>query len=382
MTDSAPVADDRDKLTHKNIPEHLVAKGRDSGGNIHLGEIKYLHQPRDPYGNPLPPAPRFGDLLTPTLNDLRVTDWHRLPPMGDKTTARYIAELAHLPEVVKATEKAHKVDTRWQSIHADYRKAVADRDDWIRTTRTEIQVDANRGGQKHGVTKATADHLAALDAIVNAYERILGPVARQGASVGHLNAAPGANLQQSIIADAVADLLQAAADQTDMGTRVAVALATGIRRGELEGLQWQDIEDGELWVRRQRYQDGKVGLPKNEKERRVPFGPDTARRLKAWRIRRGVPDPGEWVFPTEHWHRWDKVRGAVPEPPPRWHDLRHTAATFWLAAGITVHAVADLLGHEDATLVLKLYGHALPQEKNTAGEVMDAFRRSAGKAVV
>ena len=179
-----------------------------------------------------------------------------------------------------------------------------------------------------------------------------------------------------------ADLLQAAADQTDMGTRVAVALATGIRRGELEGLQWQDVEDGELWVRRQRYQDGKVGLPKNEKERRVPFGPDTARRLKAWRIRRGVPDPGEWVFPTEHWHRWDKVRGAVPEPPPRWHDLRHTAATFWLAAGITVHAVADLLGHEDATLVLKLYGHALPQEKNTAGEVMDAFRRSAGKAVV
>ena len=47
-----------------------------------------------------------------------------------------------------------------------------------------------------------------------------------------------------------------------------------------------------------------------------------------------------------------------------------------------MHAVADLLGYEDATLVLKLYGHALPQEKNTAGEVMDAFRRSAGKAVV
>jgi len=62
---------------------------------------------------------------------------------------------------------------------------------------------------------------------------------------------------------------------------------------------------------------------------------------------------------------------------PRWHDLRHTAATFWLAAGLTVHAVAELLGHEDATLVLKLYGHALPQEKSTAGEVMDAFMRAA-----
>ena len=33
MTDSAPVADDRDKLTHSHIPEHLVAKGRNTSGN-------------------------------------------------------------------------------------------------------------------------------------------------------------------------------------------------------------------------------------------------------------------------------------------------------------------------------------------------------------
>ena len=135
MTDPASVADDRDKLTHNHIPESLVAKGRDSGGNIVLGEIRYQHRQRDQYGNLLPDPPRFGDLLTPALGDLRVKDWHKLPPMGDKTTARYIAEIAHLPEVVKATEKAHKVDTRWKAIHSDYRKAVADRDDWIRIRR-------------------------------------------------------------------------------------------------------------------------------------------------------------------------------------------------------------------------------------------------------
>ena len=83
-----PVTDNRESLTHNSIPEHLVAKGRDSGGNIQLGEIKYLHRARDPFGNPLPDPPRFGDLLTPALDDLRVEDWHRLPPMGDKTTAR------------------------------------------------------------------------------------------------------------------------------------------------------------------------------------------------------------------------------------------------------------------------------------------------------
>ena len=54
MTDSAPVTDDRDQLTHNHIPEHLVAKGRDSGGNIQPAEIRYQHQPRDHYGKPLP----------------------------------------------------------------------------------------------------------------------------------------------------------------------------------------------------------------------------------------------------------------------------------------------------------------------------------------
>ena len=83
-----PVTDNRESLTHNSIPEHLVAKVRDSGGNIQLGEIKYLHRARDSFGNPLPDPPRFGDLLTPALDDLRVEDWHRLPPMGDKTTAR------------------------------------------------------------------------------------------------------------------------------------------------------------------------------------------------------------------------------------------------------------------------------------------------------
>ena len=213
MSNDPPVTDTRESLTHSHIPEHLVAKGRDSGGNIHLGEIRYLHRARDPYGNPLPDPPRFGDLLTPALDDLRVKDWHKLPPMGDKTTARYIAELAHLPEVVKATEKAHKVDTRWTAIHGEYRKAVADRDEWIRTTRTEIQIDANRGGTKHGITKATTERLGELDATVTAYERILGPVASQGASVGQLRAAPAGNLQQSIVADAVADLSAADASR-------------------------------------------------------------------------------------------------------------------------------------------------------------------------
>ena len=68
------------------------------------------------------------------------------------------------------------------------------------------------------------------------------------------------------------------------------------------------------------------------------------------------------------------MRTAARLPTLRVHDLRHTAATFWLAAGLTVHAVADLLGHTDATLVLSLYGHALPRERASAGDRLAAWR--------
>ena len=67
MSNDPPVTDNRGSLTHNSIPESLVARGRDSGGNIQLGEIKYLHRARDPCGNPLPDPPRFGDLLTPAV---------------------------------------------------------------------------------------------------------------------------------------------------------------------------------------------------------------------------------------------------------------------------------------------------------------------------
>lgn len=58
----------------------------------------------------------------------------------------------------------------------------------------------------------------------------------------------------------------------------------------------------------------------------------------------------------------------------RLHDCRHAYATHMLAAGLTAHAVAALLGHSDAGLVLRRYGHALPAEVAGAGAVLSAWR--------
>jgi integrase len=66
---------------------------------------------------------------------------------------------------------------------------------------------------------------------------------------------------------------------------------------------------------------------------------------------------------------------------PRLHDTRHAYATSLLAAGLGSHAVAALLGHADASLVDRRYGHALPDELATAGERLSEWRSArAAKA--
>jgi integrase len=51
-----------------------------------------------------------------------------------------------------------------------------------------------------------------------------------------------------------------------------------------------------------------------------------------------------------------------------------------LAVGLTAHAVASLLGHADAALVTRRYGHALPDELARAGDLLSEWRRRRGLA--
>jgi integrase len=69
---------------------------------------------------------------------------------------------------------------------------------------------------------------------------------------------------------------------------------------------------------------------------------------------------------------------AIDAPMPRFHDARHGYATHALAAGLSAHAVAALLGHVDAALISRRYGHALPDEVAGAGEALAAFRAVRG----
>jgi integrase len=74
-------------------------------------------------------------------------------------------------------------------------------------------------------------------------------------------------------------------------------------------------------------------------------------------------------------------RSCHPFASSAGHDRRHACATSLLAAGLGSHAVAALLGHADASLVDRRYGHALPDELATAADRLSEWRQArAAKA--
>jgi integrase/recombinase XerC len=188
-----------------------------------------------------------------------------------------------------------------------------------------------------------------------------------GASLGSPKA--HTSLPPVLRADEAADLIRAAAALADDGSPIGlrdVAMlellyATGIRVGELVGLDLDDVDDDRQVVR---------VLGKGRKERSTPFGQPAARALDRW-LRLGRPalraeGAGAALFLGARGRRIDQraVRTLVhqrvaqvpgaPDIGP--HGLRHTAATHLLEGGADLRSVQELLGHASLATT-QLYTH-------------------------
>lgn len=185
------------------------------------------------------------------------------------------------------------------------------------------------------------------------------------------------------------------------GPLVALLLGTGLRIGEALAVAWGpeglDLDAARVRVHRSldRVPDETGAYPfispKSAASRRVvPLPLEDVARMRRHRLACGRPVEGTLVFADEHGRplgpggviraTWRRVlhRALLAEPLPRVHDLRHTYAAHALAAGISAHAVAVLLGHSDAGLVWRRYGHALPDEIAGAGAALEAWRKARG----
>ena len=160
-------------------------------------------------------------------------------------------------------------------------------------------------------------------------------------------------------------------------------LATGLRRGELLGLKWEDIdlERGDLRVRRQiaRINGEVVEAPLKTKNayRTLPLAEDTIGVLEAQRKKTGS---SQWVFPSTTGgpispdsvlHMLHRVLKRAGLPRVRFHDLRHTFATLALQNGVDVKTVSGMLGHFSAGFTLDTYATASQrQAAKTMGGIL------------
>ena len=162
-------------------------------------------------------------------------------------------------------------------------------------------------------------------------------------------------------------------------------LATGLRRGELLGLKWEDIDldRGNLRVKRQIARiDGEIveaPLKTKNAYRTLPLAEDTVDVLQQQKKKVGS---SPWVFPSPTGgpispdsvlHMLHRVLKRAGLPRVRFHDLRHTFATMALQNGVDIKTVSSMLGHYDAGFTLRTYTHATRQKQDEAAATMGAF---------
>lgn len=166
---------------------------------------------------------------------------------------------------------------------------------------------------------------------------------------------------------------------------------TGMRRGELLALRWQDIDlaAGTVTVKRsatlvRNAGEGAsivVGPTKTNKPRVVDVDDATAAVLKSWKSQRGtlhltLAKPGALVFgdsegQPRHPERFSRTWNATVKrcgqvPAIRLHDLRHTHATLLLADREPVSVVSERLGHASEVVTLTIYSHVIPGDQKRA----------------
>ena len=166
-----------------------------------------------------------------------------------------------------------------------------------------------------------------------------------------------------------------------------IDLATGLRRGELLGLKWQDIDldSGVIHVRRQVGRiNGKVQeapLKTKNAYRNISIGADAVSILREKKKQGGgrsayvFPSPtGGPMSPDSVLHMLHRVLERAGLPELRFHDLRHTFATLALQNGVDIKTVSGMLGHFSAGFTLDTYAHvttaAQKQAANTMGNVL------------
>lgn len=197
-------------------------------------------------------------------------------------------------------------------------------------------------------------------------------------------------MSPEIVAVPAADVARLVAACTDDRYRVAVLLASeaGLRIGEIRGVQWTDIKDGRITIRRAIDQRNNVTPPKHDKARTVRLSPALVSALQK------LPRRGLWIVSRlddggslGYYAMWEAIRAlyvragvSIPvsesgESMP-WHSLRHAFGTE-MAKQIPLPVLRELMGHSDIDTTLRY----VSVNRGQMDDAIDAVFGGAGSQV-
>lgn len=187
---------------------------------------------------------------------------------------------------------------------------------------------------------------------------------------------------QALDAAQVRRLLASAS--ADARTPLLCAVTTGMRRGELLGLKWGDVDwsGRRIWVRRSVGPDGRFQQPKTRGSvRAIALTPTLISTLRLHRMASSFKGEDDLIFPSESGTPLDgrnMVRRYFEPalrkaglPRIRFHDLRHTFASLLIAQGEHPKLIAEQLGHASIQITLDRYGHLMDQSVGNASDRLE-----------
>ncbi|KQR27267.1 site-specific integrase [Deinococcus sp. Leaf326] len=169
-----------------------------------------------------------------------------------------------------------------------------------------------------------------------------------------------------------------------------VALATGMRRGELLALRWADIDTVARTANVGRtavYVGGKLrdSTPKTAAGNRVvSLGQDVLDILTTHRLSFGYGElifgsrAGTYLNPSNVARAFERFCEQAGVPRIRFHDLRHTSASLLIRSNISVKVVSDRLGHADSSFTLRTYVHVFDDQRRAAALSLGQMLSEAG----
>ncbi len=245
------------------------------------------------------------------------------------------------------------------------------------------------GGMTYYVLRQT--HAALRGALNQALT--WGQLDRNPASRASLPQAPSAQISSPSVEQLAAILHDAEALHPQWTAMIALATVTGMRRGEILALRWNDISAGVLNVRRSLTYTAATGTvegpTKTRQARKVALdhiGMAVVERqreaLREAAETLGIshvanpflffaePDGATTFHPDSITKVFRRLADAHGWRELHFHSLRHFTATQLIAAGVDIRTVSGRLGHSDPSVTLRVYSHVLEAKDREAAEIM------------